>query len=120
MKRPKYREPHNGNCDNFFTHFKTNFKICLQNWVTKINKIEINLKFFEEYYNNVLKDIKTSIEKIKKRKQFYRKMRLSIPKIKETVSKLQENFVFVPTDKAGNNIAIICKVFYITQFMKVL
>ena len=66
----------------------------------------------------MLEDIKTSIEKIKKRKRFYRRMRLSTPKIKDLLSKLHEKFVFIPTDKAGNNIAVVCKVFYITQSLK--
>ena len=117
-KGPKYREPQNVNWDHFLTHFKTNFKVTLQNWVSKINKDEIDLKFFEPYFNKVLKDIKTSIEKIKKRKRFYRRMRLSTPKIKDLLSKLHEKFVFIPTDKAGNNIAVVCKVFYITQSLK--
>ena len=117
-KGPKYREPQNVNWDHFLTHFKTNFKLTLQNWVSKIDKDEIDLKFFEPYFNKVLKDIKTSIEKIKKRKRFYRRMRLSTPKIKDILSKLHEKFVFIPTDKAGNNIAIVCKVFYVTHSMK--
>ncbi len=111
-KGPKYREPQNVNWDYFLTHFKTNLKICLQNWIVNT---EIELKSLDVFYNKVLKNIITAIEKIKKRKRFYRKMRLSIPKIKELLSTLQENFVFVPTDKAGNNIAIVCKVFYISK-----
>ena len=118
MKGPKYREPQNVNWDYFMKHFKTNLTDYLQTRVNEIKSSEINFQSCEEYYNKVLKDIKTSIEKIKKRKRFYRKMRLTIPKIKETLAALQEKFVFVPTDKAGNNIAIICKKFYIIQSMK--
>ena len=95
-KGPKYREPQNVNWDHFLTHFKTKFKLTLQNWVSKIKKDEIDLKFFEPYFNKVLEDIK----------------------IKDLLSKLHEKFVFIPTDKAGNNIAVVCKVFYVTQSMK--
>ena len=31
---------------------------------------------------------------------------------------LQKEFVFVPTDKASNNIAVVCKKFYVEQSMK--
>ena len=45
-------------------------------------------------------------------------MKLTTPDILNTLSCLHEKFVFVPTDKAGNNIAIICKTFYITKSME--
>ena len=34
------------------------------------------------------------------------------------LAELQKKYVFVPTDKAANNIAIVCKRFYIEKTMK--
>ena len=34
---------------------------------------------------------------------------LSKPPVTEALSRLQQNFVFVPTDKASNNVSIVCK-----------
>ena len=34
------------------------------------------------------------------------------------MEEVQTHFVFVPTDKASNNIAIVCKKFYIEQSLK--
>lgn len=118
MKGPKFREPRNVNWDHFLTHFKNRFKISLETWVENINKNDICLETFKGYFNSVLQDIKISIEKIKKRKRFYRKTILSTRRFKDILSNLQKKFVFVPTDKAGNNIAVVCKVFYISQSLK--
>ena len=38
--------------------------------------------------------------------------------VKDALVTLQDRFVFVPTDKAGNNIAIACKKNYIEQSMR--
>ena len=38
--------------------------------------------------------------------------------IKQFLEKLHQKFVFVPTDKASNNIAVVCKKFYIEKSMK--
>ena len=118
MKGPKYREPQNVNWDNFLKQFEENLTNYLQTRVDEIKNEEIDFQSCEIYYNKVLKDIKTSIDKIKKRKRFFRNMRLTIPKIKEVLSALHEKFVLVPTDKAGNTIAVVCKKFYIIQSMK--
>ena len=45
-------------------------------------------------------------------------MTLKSPFISELLAQLQKEFVFVPTDKASNNIAVVCKKFYIEQSMK--
>ena len=71
MKGPKYREPQNVNWDNFLKQFEENLTNYLQTRVDEINNKEIYFQSCEVYYNKVLKDIKTSIEKIKKRKPFF-------------------------------------------------
>ena len=38
--------------------------------------------------------------------------------IKTYLKELHENFVLVPTEKASNNIAVICKNFYIEKSIK--
>ena len=45
-------------------------------------------------------------------------MTLESPVIAEHLKELQKKFVFVPTDKASNNIAVVCKTFYVEQSMK--
>ena len=38
--------------------------------------------------------------------------------MKAYLEQLQKDFVLVPTDKAGNNIAVVCKKFYIEKSME--
>ena len=45
-------------------------------------------------------------------------MTLKSPFISKLLKDLQKDFVFVPTDKASNNIAVVCKRFYVEQSMK--
>ena len=45
-------------------------------------------------------------------------MILKSPKVMSELAELQKKYVFVPTDKAANNIAIVCKRFYIEKTMK--
>ena len=37
--------------------------------------------------------------------------------VKKCLEELHKNFVIVPIDKASNNIAIICKIFYISKIL---
>ena len=43
------------------------------------------------------------VEKLKKKKRFYKKTTLSKKEILLELKILKDKFVFVPTDKAGNN-----------------
>ncbi len=43
---------------------------------------------------------------------------LNRTEVKHELHELQERFVFVPTDKAGNNISIVCKKIYIDSLLK--
>ena len=45
-------------------------------------------------------------------------MFLSKKEIMLELKKLHDKYVFVPTDKAGNNISIVCKKFYIEQSLR--
>ena len=38
--------------------------------------------------------------------------------VKECLNQLHEKFVFVPADKAGNNVIIVCKKYYIETLVK--
>ncbi|HEY0579167.1 MAG TPA: hypothetical protein VGC75_00530 [Candidatus Nitrosocosmicus sp.] len=43
---------------------------------------------------------------------------LNRPDVRHDLCELRKKFVFVPTDKAQNNISIICKKFYIDSLLK--
>ena len=43
---------------------------------------------------------------------------LDQPDVKDTLHKLHANYVLVPTDKAANNVMIVCKKYYIDTLVK--
>ena len=43
---------------------------------------------------------------------------LNDPDVKDTLSRLQDEFVLVPADKADNNVIVVCKKYYIETLMK--
>ena len=115
-KGPKYREPQNVNWDHFLSSFQVTLKDCTKKWA---KKLKIKILKFTEWENKVMKEVSHKIESIKKRKKrFYKKMIFSTPKKKLKMDELHEKYVFVPTDKANNNISVVCKNFYIEQSLR--
>ena len=66
-----------------------------------------------EWSGSLLNLVLKRVKKLKKLKRFRYSSKKSIlnkPEIKNYLQKLHDHYVFVPTDKASNNIAIICKI----------
>ena len=63
-----------------------------------------------EWKNTILKKVK---QKFYTLSSFHYNSVLSKPYVMEELSRLQRKYVFVPTDKANNNVSIICKKFYV-------
>ena len=61
---------------------------------------------------------KKILKTIKKFQLRHRKRILEIKDVKEYLENFQKDFVFIPTDKASNNISIVCKGFYIKILLK--
>ena len=66
-----------------------------------------------EWYNKVIEDTSKAVTRLSKNMKKTKKMTLKSPVIYKLLVDLQKDFVFVPTDKASNNITVICKKFYI-------
>ena len=77
---------------------------------TVSNKLKKTLSFFAEWRNVVLDKVKRRISKIQLGD--FNNV-LSKPDVKSYLTELHRKYVFVPVDKAGNNVAIICKKFYL-------
>ena len=71
-----------------------------------------------EWYNKVIEDTSKAVTRLSKNVKKFKKMTLKSPVISKLLEDLQKEFVFVPTDKASNNISVVCKKFYIEQSMK--
>ena len=65
---------------------------------------------FMEWKNAILTKAKQKLDTFS---SFHYNSFLSKPYVMEELSRLQRKYVFVPTDKANNNVCIICKKFYV-------
>jgi hypothetical protein len=113
-KGPNYREALNINWKKFTDEFDDTLTSCVKKWAFSEN---VDLKVLSEWKVKVWNEVKGKIQFLKKRRKRRRKIIIS-GTMKSYLQSLQKKYVFVPTDKAGNNIAVVCKKFYIERSMQ--
>ena len=87
------------------------FSESIDKYIDTINKkLKKTPLFFTEWKNAVLQKVKRKINKIQTGR--FNNV-LSKQNIKNHLAELHQKYVFVPVDKAANNVAIICKKFYL-------
>ena len=72
----------------------------------------VDVKCLSEWYHNVMKDCRSNIDRsdrCNRKTRSQKDMILNSPEIKDYLKKLKQDFVFVSTEKASNNITIVCK-----------
>ena len=112
---PGYRESQQMKWPTFLKDVKSSLKDCVDKWADREN---VDSQVLMEWYNKVIEDVNKAVTRLRKKKKTPKKMVLKSPTISKLLVELQKDFVFVPTDKASNNIAVICKKFFIEQSMK--
>jgi len=114
-KGPKYREQNTVN-------WKLNEKILLKavdDDCKKWSKLEgYRVSALDEWSETVKLIIKNRISKLQRRKFRVRSKILQDRHVKAYLSELQEKYVLVPADKAGNNIIFVCKYYYVQTLMR--
>ena len=74
---------------------------------------------FTEWKNKIIADLDNKINSLKTRIRPRKVTKtLSKPDVKNYLSELQEKFVMVPIDKADNNVAFVCKRYYVEVLAK--
>jgi len=66
----------------------------------------------------VSQDVVSEVLRLAKKRKNRKNCILANPEVKNYLTRLHQNFVLTPIDKAGNNIAIVCKKFYVEQTLK--
>ena len=78
---------------------------------------KVDTRVLNEWEGTVTSIVKTRIERIRhKHKQSYRQYRKQVLRDKahlKYLSELHEEYVLVPADKAGNNVLVVCKKYYL-------
>ena len=76
----------------------------------KSSKCHTPESMFTEWKNKILEIVQ---QKLDNYSPFSFNNVLSKPEVKEELQRLQDIYVFTPTDKAANNVSLVCKKFYI-------
>ena len=75
-------------------------------------RFSMNIVNFREWQHMILAEVQKQLDACK---MFKFNTVLSRPNVIASLKKLHEEFVFVPTDKASNNVTIVCKKFYLNR-----
>ena len=78
----------------------------------------MDLKYLFEWKDH-LKELVT--DHISNLKRYFKSPKCKVldqPDVKDTLHKLQTNYVLVPADKAANNVIIVCKKYHIDILVK--
>ena len=110
-KGPSYREQNNINWD-------LNMKLCREAVVRYVKRLakemKVDNRVLNAWKNVVLESIETKISALKRKTiNKRRKQVLKNPKHVEYLEKLHKCFVLVPADKAGGNVIVVCKKYYL-------
>ena len=98
--------------------FKTIKHSLLSTIDTLSNKYDYDKNLFNDWYT-IIEKVKSRIAHIKdKHKPQQAKPTLKDEDVLACLRNLHEKFVIVPIDKASNNVAIICKKFYIDKLLQ--
>ena len=82
-------------------------------------KPKVTMKEFVDWKRKILQEIDNKIISLKHRIKVHKTNTvLKQDTVIEYLNELHEKYVFVPIDKAANNIVIICKKYYVTVILK--
>ena len=62
--------------------------------------------------------VRSEVKSLRKTVQSKRQGILELNSVKECLKELQEKYVFVPSDKAANNVIMVCKRYYLDAICK--
>ena len=118
MKGPNFREAVRIDWKKVREVVKEGILECQKFWA---DLEKVNFEVLNHWSNSVLEALELKIQKLERVPKFNRFLGTKIldqPDVRQELKRLQEDFVFVPTDKASNNISIICKKFYVRMLLK--
>ena len=116
QKGPNFREPKSVNWKRCRDKIKEGLDVCSDKMI--VDK-EIRGEEMYPWKNEVLRRVDEKIRSLKHRiKPKRSKQVLKRPDVVEYLTQLHKNYVLVPIDKAGNNIAIVCKIYYVEVILK--
>ena len=78
---------------------------------------QVDSSQFDCWIDEVLNHVNSKIQKLRSRRRRDKSI-LGSPSVLKYLRELHKRFVFVPTDKTGKHIAVVCKKFYIQKSLQ--
>ena len=114
-KGPNYREPTTLNYHKCKQSIESSLTLSISNLAAKYN---LSIESFSAWKTKILELVDDRVENLKSRRvPSVTKPILQDEEVIRSLSDLHSKFVVVPIDKAANNVAIICKRFYIQKLL---
>ena len=104
-----FREPQPPNKNKAFQSIISSLDSYIYSMSGTLNK---SVDTFHEWKMAILTEVKKRLDNITP--YVYNKVLVKNSEAEKALIKLQKDFVLIPVDKAGNNIAIVCKYYYIS------
>ena len=111
---PKYKEPNRVNWKATETMFLESIDLYAKHWS---KREQVDLKYLSEWKDHLKELVTDHISDLKGHFKSPKCKVLDHPDVKDTLHKLQTNYVLVPADKAAN-VIIVCKKYYIHTLVK--
>ena len=114
-KGPKYREPNRVNWKATETMFLESIDLNAKNCS---KREQVDLKYLCEWKDHLKELVTDRISDLKGNFKSPKCKVLDQPDVKEILHKLHANYGLVPSDKAANNVIVVCKKHYIDTLVK--
>ena len=105
-KGPKYREPNKINWQSTETMVSNSIDFYAEQWS---KREQVDLKYLSEWKDQIKELVVERISSLKEKIRSPKQKILNDPDVKDTLSRLHDDFVLVPADKAANNVTVVCK-----------
>ena len=86
--------------------------LAVDKYIDSVKSKHINIRMFASWKTEILRIVKHKLDNMQPYKY---NACLNNTQVLEELSKLQEDIVFTPVDKAANNVSIVCKRFYVEK-----
>ena len=93
----------------------TAFENYAKKWTKKENQ---EYEYLQDWVQHVKQTVRSKVNSFRKTVESKRQGILELNSVKECSKELQEKYVFVPADKAANNIIVVCKRYYLEVIHK--
>ena len=79
---------------------------------------QVDFKYLSEWKDQIKKLVVVCISSLKEKIRSPKQKILNDRDVKDTLRRLEDDFVLVPADKAANNVIVVCKRYYIETLIK--